>query len=99
MPLDRVLDRFHKGKESAIRGAKQSIAWVMTQQDKIRRLRNGDRAIQDARVINRKLTEGIELQEWEWARCDELYELAMKANGLPSVPKHIDRKPRGLRFG
>lgn len=41
----------------------------------------------------------IPLQDWQMARVDEIYEKVMKAAGLPSVPRHMDRRRKGINYG
>jgi len=99
MGIDRVIDRFDRGREAARRGASDTLAFVLTQKHALVAIRGGPKLIADAEDMFKRLERGGEISPAAYTYIDDIYEKTMKALGLPSVNKHIDKKPRGLRYG
>jgi len=49
--------------------------------------------------ITEEVENGVGLRDWQIARIEKIYELVMKAAGLPHVDEHKDKRRKGLRFG
>ena len=98
MSLDRDKARFDHGKRQAIASANALLKFII---ERPRMLKDPTgRILADCQNWKGMIDRGEELPEWAYANIDDAYEVVVsKLTGLPKVPKHIDRKRKGLRYG
>lgn len=98
MPRLTGNSRFERNHEQAQRSAKSQLEFIEANIDKLAGEGEKGRAMA-VMSFSLQLREGRPFTPAQLSYIDGLYERVMKAHGLPSVPLHVDRKRKGLRFG
>lgn len=97
--LDRVTDRFHSDAALAQRTTREKLKFVLDRLNHLREGSRSDRVVQDAKNISEEVGEKGTFTKGQMSYIERMYEYVMKGMGLEHVPTHVDKKPRGLRYG
>ena len=95
----KIRDTYSNDVDLAKRSTREKFSFIVSN---INLLEIADRTGSHEKFLD-SVTDEIEnnatLQDWQCARIEKIYELLMRAAGLPYVPEHQDRRRKGLRYG
>lgn len=99
MRADQRPHTFQHNHEQAQRSAREQLKFIIENKDDLRRVREGGRMLEAAESFTNKIRSGGRLTPAQMSYIDGMYEKIFKAAGYESVSVHVDKKPKGLRYG
>lgn len=97
--VDQVSDTYSSDAEVSRRLLKETFAIVVSNIELVEKEDRTGAIEKFLDSITDDVENGRELQDWQRAKVDDIYERMMKAAGLPSVPVHNDRRRKGINYG
>lgn len=97
--IRKVQDRYSSDVGLAKRSTREMFSIIVSNFTTIDRIDADGKIEEFLDSITGEVERGEDLLEWQVSKIEDIYERIMRAQGLPSVRVHQDRRRKGLKFG
>ena len=97
--LRKISDRYSSDVDLAKRSTREKFSFIVSNIGLLERFDTNGSHEKFLDDITDQVENNETMLDWQVARIEKIYELTMRAAGLPFVPEHQDRRRKGLRYG